>query len=33
VTSDLRIITSCPDGGQTISQIEKDGSINTLKNE
>jgi hypothetical protein len=33
VTSDLRIITSCPDGGQTIAQIEKDGSINTLKNE
>jgi hypothetical protein len=33
VTSDLRIITSCPDGEQTIAQIEEDGSINTLKNE
>jgi hypothetical protein len=31
VTSDLRIITNCPNGEQTIAQIEKDGSINTLK--
>jgi hypothetical protein len=33
VTSDLRIITSCPKGEETIAQIEKDGSIKILENE
>lgn len=33
VTSDLKIITSCPDGIQTIAQIEKDGSIKITENE
>ncbi|WP_405377041.1 hypothetical protein [Nonlabens sp. Asnod3-A02] len=33
VTSDLRIITSCPGGEETIAQIETDGSIKTLKDE
>jgi hypothetical protein len=33
VTSDLRIITDCVDGEETIAQIEEDGSINILENE
>ena len=33
VTSDLRIITSCPGGEETIAQIETDGSIKILKDE
>ena len=33
VTSDLRIVTSCPDGVETIAQIETDGSIKILKDE
>ncbi|MEO9953386.1 hypothetical protein [Nonlabens sp.] len=33
VTADLKIITSCPDGEETIAQIESDGSIKTLKDE
>jgi hypothetical protein len=33
VTSDLRVITTCPGGEETIAQIEKDGSIKILENE
>lgn len=33
VTSDLRVITTCPEGEETIAQIEKDGSIKILENE
>lgn len=33
VTSDLRIITNCPDGDQIIAQIEKDGSIKIMNDE
>ena len=33
VTSDLRIVTSCPGGVETIAQIETDGSIKILKDE
>jgi hypothetical protein len=33
VTSDLRIITSCTEGEETIAQIEKDGSIKVIENE
>lgn len=33
VTSDLKIITYCPDGEQTIAQIENDGSIKIIENE
>ncbi|WP_292889915.1 hypothetical protein [Nonlabens sp.] len=33
ITSDLRIVTYCPEGEKTIAQIEKDGSIKTLENE
>ncbi|WP_298951230.1 hypothetical protein [uncultured Nonlabens sp.] len=33
VTADLRIITTCPGGEETIAQIETDGTIKTLKDE
>jgi hypothetical protein len=30
VTADLKIITACPDGEETVAQIEKDGAIKIL---
>lgn len=33
VTSDLRIITTCPGGEETMAQIEYDGSIKLIENE
>ncbi|MEN8817730.1 MAG: hypothetical protein ABF274_12795 [Nonlabens sp.] len=33
VTSDLKIITTCPEGYETVAQIENDGSIKLIENE